>query len=84
MKRAIEQLDLMWNFLQFGKQKSNIDALEEHLESLRLMMTQKTTGQRKERPKDANFDDVWTIINCIVIESMCLYLSGDLEKLKNG
>ena len=77
------QLELMWSMLQVGHQKSNIPALEEHLDLLRQAMLQKTAGQ-KPYAKVGDVDvasDLGTIINCIVIESMCLYLSGDLDKL---
>lgn len=74
--------DTMWSFLLMGGQKSDIPALKEHCESLRNAMLQKTAGQRAGKPKDVNFDDVPTLCNCIVIEAMALYLSGDLDKLE--
>ena len=77
-----KQLDLMWQFLQFGHQISNIKALKENCEALRHLMMQKTAGQRENRKGDIPIEDLQTIINCIVIESMCLYLSGDLDKLE--
>ena len=77
------QLDAMWNMLRMGYQKSNIPALKEHLDLLRQAMIQKTAGQRDNDPKDyVSFDDAGTIINIIVIGAMCLYLSGDLDKLE--
>ena len=89
MKHTIEeldngQLDLMWNFLRFGcGQKSNIPALKEHLDMLRQAMSQKTGGQEKYKDSQSvDFNDIGTIINCIVIESMQLYLSGDLDRLE--
>lgn len=76
------QLDLMWQFLQMGHQKSNIPALKENLDLLRQAMIQKNAGQEKYSTKECvNFQELGTIINCIVIETMCLYLSGDLDKL---
>lgn len=75
----MKQFDMMWQFLQFGGQKSNIPVLKENCEILRKMMMQKTAGQRDN--KDVSFDDLETIINFIVIETMCLYLSGDLDKI---
>lgn len=78
-----DSLDAMWNFLQFGEQKSNIPVLMEHCELLRKMMMQKTAGQRKDKKNDIPFYQLDTICNIIVIEAMCLYLSGDLEKLKD-
>lgn len=89
MKHTIEeldrgQLDFMWNFLRFDcGQKSNISALKKHLDMLRQAMIQKTSGQEKYKDsQDVDFNDVGTIINCIVIETMQLYLSGGLNKLK--
>lgn len=79
----IGQLDLMWNFLRMGYQTPNVVALKENCDLLRQMMIQKTAGQRKDDPQGyANFDELPTVINCIVIEAMCLYLSGELDKLK--
>ena len=77
------QLDFMWNFLRAGMVKSNIPALKEYCDQLRQAMIQKTAGQRNDDPKyQVDFDDIGTIINCIVIEAMALYLSGDLEKIE--
>lgn len=77
------QLELMWNFLRFGKQKPNVPALKEHLDAIRQCMIQKTAGQRKDDPKEyINMNDIGTHINCVVIEAMCLYLSGALDKLE--
>lgn len=91
MKHTIEeldrgQLDLMWNFLRFDcGQKSDIPTLKEHLDMLRQAMIQKTGGQEKHKDShDVSFNDVGTIINCIVIETMQLYLSGDLDKLEKS
>lgn len=74
--------DMMWSFLMMGGQEANIPALKEHCELLRRAMMQKTAGQRKDKPKDVDFDDVPTLCNFIVIEAMALYLSGDLDKLE--
>lgn len=89
MKHTIEgfdrgQLDLMWDFLRFDcGQKSDIPALKEHLDMLRQVMIQKIGGQEKYKDsQDVDFNDLGTIINCIVIETMQLYLSGDLDKLE--
>lgn len=77
-----DSFDTMWAFLQMGWQKSNIPALKEHCEMLRKLMTQKTAGQREDKPTDIPFAELDTILNFIVIEAMCLYLSGDLDKLE--
>lgn len=76
------QLDFMWNFLRMGYQKPNVPALKELCDQLRQAMIQKTGGQRKDDPKEyVSLDDAPTIINCIVIETMALHLSGALDKL---
>ena len=77
-----DSFDAMWGFLQIGWQKSNIPALKEHCEMLRKVMTQKTAGQREDKPTDIPFAELDEILNFIVIEAMCLYLSGDLDKLE--
>lgn len=78
-----EQLDFMWNFLKFGTAKSNIPALKKLLDDLRQLMTQKTAGQQPyKKANDIPFEDLGTIVNSIVIETMMLYLSGDLDKLE--
>ena len=77
------QLELMWNFLKMGNGKPNIAALKENLDALRQLMIQKTGGQEPYRKShEIPMDDLGTIINCIVIETMQLYLSGGLDKLE--
>ena len=51
-------------------------------EMLRQLMTQKTAGQRKDNQSDKLFDELDTVMNVIVIEAMCLYLDGTLDKLE--
>ena len=76
------QLELMWNFLKIGNQKANISALKELCDQLRQAMIQKSAGQSSDGPRDyIDFADIGTIVNGIVIETMCLYLSGELDKL---
>ena len=78
------QLDSMWNFLRFGYQdKPHIPTMKEHLDAIRQAMIQKTSGNRPEDPPYyTDYDDIGTHINCVVIEAMCLYLSGTLDKLE--
>jgi hypothetical protein len=85
VKRLDEgQLDMMWNFLRMGYQKPNISALKESLDAIRQMMIQKTAGQDGYRTDEAiSFDDLQTHINCVVIEAMCLYLSGTLDRMED-
>ena len=88
MKHTIDQiddgqLDAMYNMLRIGHQKSNIPVLKEYCGRLRQAMIQKDAGQRRNTPKGSvDFSDLGTIINIIVIETMCLYLSGDLDMLE--
>lgn len=83
VKRLDEgQLDVMWSFLRAGMVKPNIPALKEYCDQLRQAMIQKTAGQRSDGPNGyVSFDDIGTIINCIVIEAMALRLSGVLDML---
>lgn len=77
------QLMAMWNMLRMGYQKANIPALKDLCDQLRQALIQKTAGQRKEDPSYyVDFGDIGTIANSIVIETMCLYLSGALDKLQ--
>ena len=64
------QLDLMWNFLKMGNGKPNIAALKENLDALRQLMIQKTAGQETYRKShEIQYEDLGTIINCIVTAS---------------
>ena len=79
------QLELMWNFLRMGYQKANVPALKDLCGQLRQAMIQKTAGQRDDDPEYyTKFEDIGTIINSIVIETMALYLSGELDKLEEA
>ena len=77
-----DSLDAMWSFLQMGGQKPNITGLKEHCEALQKMMIQKTAGQREGKKSDIHFGNLDMICNFIVIEAMCLYLSGELDRLE--
>lgn len=83
-----DSFDMMWSFLQMGSQQPNIEVLKENCELLRRMMMQKTVGQRANRPNDVSIAELDNICNIIVIETMCLYLSGTLGEIerrnKNG
>ena len=85
VKRLDEgQLDVMWSFLRAGMVKPNIPALKEYCDQLRQAMIQKTAGQRSDdTAENVSFDDLQTVINCIVIEAMALRLSGALDRLEN-
>ena len=74
-----DMLDTMWAFMQMGGLKSNYPVLKEACMELRQMMLQKTSGQRKDRPKDIPFDNLERVKVTIIVEAMALVLSGDLE-----
>ena len=82
------QLDVMWQFLQFHGDKptvKEIEALEENLDSLRVMMVQKNGGQQGRSTKTegaVDFADMETVLNNIVIETMWIYLGGGFVMLK--
>ena len=78
------QLDFMYRMLMMGEQKSNVPRLKEYLDMLRQLMIQKTGGQKQyAKENDVSFEDLGTIVNGIVIESLSLYLSGDLDRLEH-
>ena len=79
------QLDTMWNYLKMGGgMKPNIGELKHFLDLLRQAMIQKSGGQEGySKSDDVNFNDLGTIINVIVIETMALYLSGKLDELED-
>ncbi len=79
-----DAFDAMWSFLQMGNQQPNIEVLKENCELLRRMMMQKTAGQRTNKPNDVPLAELDNICNIIVIETMCLYLSGTLEKIESN
>lgn len=78
-----DALDTMWAFLQMGGQKADIPALKEYCGIFRRMMIQKTAGRRNNK-SDISFAQLDTICNAIVIESMSLYLSGELDRLEGS
>lgn len=82
-RKSSAVFDAMWGFLQMGVLKDNIPVLVNHLELLKTLMTQKSAGQRKDKQCDVSFDDIETIKDVIVIETMCLWLSGKMERLKD-
>lgn len=72
----------MWTMLQRGGQKSNISVLKELVNEWVQMATQKTAGQRKDRPKDLSWDNLERVKMGILCEAVALVLSGDLDKLE--
>ena len=72
----------MWNmFMTFGQQ-ANIQALKDYVYDLIQMSTQKTAGQRADKKKDIDFNDLDMTLWGIVIEATALVLSGELDKGK--
>ena len=72
----------MWDFLKPGNTKSNVPALIEFCETLDGMMARNNAGQPMyEAGQKMSIDDV---MNAVVVETMCLWVSGDLEKLKEN
>lgn len=71
--------DPMWQMYQTFGQKANVPALKEYVYSLIQMASQKTAGQRKDKPKDVPFDDLNMVLWGIVIEACALVQSGELD-----
>ena len=71
-----------WDFLKPGNMKSNAPALIGFCETLDGMMDRKNSGSPMyEAGQKMTIDDV---MNAIIVEVMCLWVSGDLEKLKEN
>lgn len=69
-----------WNFLKSGSVKSNAPALIEFCETLDKMMTRKNS--RVPMYEAGQKMTIADTMNAIVVETMCLWVSGDLKKLK--
>ena len=69
-----------WNFLKSGSVKSNAPALIEFCETLDKMMTRKNS--RLPMYEAGQKMTIADTMNAIVVETMCLWVSGDLEKLR--
>lgn len=84
------QLDVMWNYLRFkgeGVNIKEIENLEKSLDELRTLMIQKSAGQPNRESKTSGyveFEDLETVLNNIVIETMWIYLGGGFEMLKGA
>ena len=82
------QLDVMWNYLRFkgkGVNIKEIESLEKSLDELRTLMIQKSAGQPNRESKTSGyveFEDLETVLNNIIIETMWIYLGGGFTKLK--
>ncbi len=80
---ANEIQDGMWDFLKDGKQKANVKALKNAVYTLIGMSTQKTAGQRFNKPKDMSFEVLELLKWQIVCESVALVLSGKLDSMED-
>ena len=66
----------------FKHQRANIPLLKEAVYDLCHMLTQKTAGQRKDRPKDITVEALPRIKMTIIVEAAALVLSGALDGLE--
>lgn len=83
------QLDLMWQFLQFRRAEPptvhEIEVLESLLDSLRVMMAQKTDKNREGKTEGTeDFAELETVLNSIIVEVMGIYLEGGFEIMKGA
>ena len=82
------QLDFMWQFLQFRTEPPTvreIESLESLLDSLRVLMAQKTDKYRGGKTKGTeDFADLETVLNSIIVETMGIYLQGGFEIMKGA
>ena len=74
--------DTMWNFLMTYGQKANIPALKGYVYELIQATTQKTAGQRENKPKDFNWSELDMLFMSIAVEATALVLSGELDRLE--
>lgn len=72
----------LWTALR--NQKPNIPLLKEAVDELCHMLTQKTAGQRKNKPKDVPFDSLPRIKMTVLVEATALVLSGALDELERA
>lgn len=81
MEEGLENLAL-WAALK--NQKPNIPLLREAVNELCHMLTQKTAGQRKNKPKDVPFDSLPRVKMTILAEATALVMSGALDGLEDS
>lgn len=80
--KAEENLENFALWTAFQNQKPNIPLLKEAVDELCHMLTQKTAGQRKNKPKDVPFDILPRVKMTILVEATVLVLSGVLDRLE--
>ena len=82
--KAEENIENFALWTAFQNQKPNIPLLREAVNELCHMLTQKTAGQRKNKPKDVPFDNLPRIKMTILVEATALVLSGALDELERA
>lgn len=82
MNPANEVKDIMWNFLKDGQQKADLDEMEQLTHLLIQAMTQKTAGQRSNKPNDINIDRLDMITWQLAMSAMCFVLDERFPKIK--
>lgn len=83
-KNTEERLENFALWTAFQNQKPNIPLLKESVDELCHVLTQKTAGQRKNKPKDVPFDNLPRIKMTILVEATALVLSGALDGLERA
>ena len=71
----------LWAAAQNG-QPFNPDALERAVQNLLQMATQKTAGQRKDKPRDLSWDNLERVRLEILVEATLLVLQGGLDIIR--
>lgn len=71
----------LWAAAQNG-QPFDPDALERAVQDLLKMATQKTAGQRKDKPRDLSWDNLERVRLEILVEATLLVLQGGLDIIR--
>lgn len=79
--QAEERLEnlALWDALR--KQNPNVPLLKESVAELCQLLTQKTAGQRKGKPRDIPWGRLPYVKMAILAEAVALVMSGALDKL---
>ena len=80
-----DSVDTMWALMRMRAQKSNVPILSECCARLKRKKKKKTAGQLEyAKAGDERYEtSLDQLMNFIIIETMCLWLSGGLNKLKD-
>lgn len=73
----------LWAAAQNG-QPFDPDALERAVQDLLKMATQKTAGQRKDKPRDLSWDNLERVRLEILVEATLLVLQGGLDIIRKS